>query len=118
MALIGTTVAKRLLSATALLAAGALGQAGVANAKPQSFDVDGYTNCTSAAVLSGNPTAETDINNIVVSCCAQYAGVPADTPYGLGCVAPAASQSDGNPTIVLPARPPQLPDTGDGLDLP
>jgi hypothetical protein len=118
MGLIGTTDARRLLSAAALLAAGAFGQAGVANAGPQRFDVDGFTNCTGAGVPSDNPTAGTDSSNIVASCCVKFGGVPADTPYGLGCAAPAASQSDENPTIVLPARPLPIADIGDGVDLP
>lgn len=116
MTLTGAGHLRRLLVATALLAAGAAAPAGIANAQPASFNVDGYTACTEAPVPGDNPNGEPDLDSIVISCCVQNAGVPADTSYGMGCVAPAGSQSGDNPpTIVLPSRP--LPDTIDDLDV-
>lgn len=103
-------------AAAAALAAGAFGAAGVANAEPGSFNVDGYSSCTAAPPPSDNPDEQTDF---VVSCCVQNAGVAADTSYGMGCVSPAATQGpDDHPTIVLPTRPLPVPDDTESLLLP
>jgi hypothetical protein len=100
---IGTVLGRRrhLVTVFALMAACAAGQAGIANAAP-TFDVTGYESCTATAV----PTPDQSFDSLVTACCVQHAGVPADTKYGVGCVAATDNTSeDFRPTIVLPIQP-------------
>lgn len=88
-----------------LLAAG-VGLAGIANADPPKFDIEGYSACTATTT----PAPDQDFDGVVTSCCTQHAGVPTPTAYGMACVAAAQNQAaDFRPTIVLPSRP-QAPD--------
>jgi hypothetical protein len=75
------------------------GQSGVASASP-TFDVEGYSNCTVAVVPGGN------VDDLATSCCVQQAGIPTDTRYGVGCIAPVDNPApDYRPTVILPTRP-------------
>jgi hypothetical protein len=95
-------------AAAAFVLAVALGHAGIANADPQIFNVDGYTNCAANAGAAVDPNGSTDVDATVVSCCVQNAGTPADTPYGMGCMGPQGAAD--RPTIVLPTRALPVPD--------
>lgn len=87
--------------ALAVAAAFAFGASGTANAAPV-FDVDAYTECTATTA----PGPDQDFDGVVTTCCAQNAGVPAPTNYGMGCVAPMdGTSADERPLIVLPMRP-------------
>jgi hypothetical protein len=93
----------------ALLAAGGLCLAGIANADPPKFDVESYSTCTATTA----PAPDQDFDGVVTSCCVQNAGVPTPTAYGMACVAAAGNQSsDFRPTIVLPSRPRPVDDAG------
>jgi hypothetical protein len=100
------------VTAAALFAASGLCVAGVANADPPKFDVEGYSTCTATAV----PAPGQDFDGVVTSCCEQNAGVPTPTTYGMACVSSAANQApDFRPTIVLPTRPQSSDDAGQML---
>ncbi|MEU0498117.1 hypothetical protein [Mycobacterium sp. NPDC006124] len=90
---------------TGLAAACAITPTAVAHASPI-FDVDAYTQCTSTTV----PAPGQDADAVVTQCCAQNAGVPTPTRFGMGCAAPmrADADPDERPLIVLPSR--ALPD--------
>jgi hypothetical protein len=84
----------------------------MASAAP-TFDVDGYSACTATTV----PAPDEGFDAVVTRCCVQHAGVPADTRYGVGCVAAADSLStEERPTIVLPTRPSPPEDSQDIQD--
>ncbi|BBX28630.1 hypothetical protein [Mycolicibacterium alvei] len=75
------------------------------------FDVQGYESCTSTAT----PGPDQNFDSVATSCCVDNAGVPANTNYGVGCVAPVENPpADYRPTIVLPVRPTP---PGEGEDL-
>jgi hypothetical protein len=109
----GTISARRLLVTTTtmtLLAASGLCLPAIANADPPKFDEQGYTTCTAITV----PAPDQDFDGMVTSCCAQNAGIPTSTKYGMACVAPppAVVPADYRPTIVLPSRQKQTDDAG------
>ena len=121
MRLGGTAGTRRLgleFAIIAVLATSGVGQAGIANAAPGTFDDAGYTACTATNV----PGPGQDLDGVVTACCLQYAGVPTPTAYGMGCAARPSDNmpADYRPTIVLPTRP--MPDSplsdGDLLDPP
>jgi hypothetical protein len=105
----GTPCPRRLVlpfAATGFLAIVGLAQAGIANAAPATFDVEGYSDCTATNV----PGPDESLDGVVTACCLQYAGIPAPTTYGMGCVAPSDNMpADFRPTIVLPTLP--MPDS-------
>lgn len=75
------------------------------------FDVQAYEACTSATA----PGPDQNIDTIATTCCVDNAGVPANTTYGVGCVAPVENPpEDYRPTIVMPTRP-TPPGEGDDL---
>jgi hypothetical protein len=97
--------ARWLAAPAAAVAAVAIGPMGVAAA---AFDVYAYDLCTGTTF----PTPERDFNAVVTTCCVDSGGVPAETNYGLGCVAPVPENApaDFRPTIVMP----QIPTAPDG----
>ncbi|KAA0097685.1 hypothetical protein CIW49_17745 [Mycolicibacterium sp. P1-18] len=99
----------------AVAAACVVAPIGVAQAVPTTpvFDVDAYTQCTSTTV----PAPDQDADAVVSACCAQFAGVPAPTRFGMGCAAPMRADAgpDERPLIVLPSR--ELPDEQADADL-
>lgn len=101
--------------ATAALAFAAVCTAapyGVANATP-TFDVDGYSDCTATAV----PGPDGNVDGIATDCCIQQAGIPTDTRFGVGCVAPMDNPApDYRPTIILPTRPVPPEENQEALD--
>jgi hypothetical protein len=113
-----TSRGRGLAVSAAVVAACCVGPPGIAYANPV-FDVDAYSECTSAP-----PTgADQDVDGVVSSCCVRNAGVPTPTKFGMGCAAPlSGSDPDERPLIVLPMRP-IAPDKGDSdlnglVDLP
>lgn len=102
MTAFGTFGVRRLgTTAVVFTAVCAAGQYGAAQASP-TFDVDGYSACTVAAA----PGPEENVDGVATSCCVQHAGIPTDTRFGVGCVAPVDNPpEDYRPTIVLPTRP-------------
>jgi hypothetical protein len=110
MRLGGIPCARRLglpFAATAVLTAGGLAQAGIANAVPATFDDEGSSHCTATNV----PGPDESLDGVVTACCVQYGGIPAPTTYGMGCVAPLPDNmpADFRPTIVMPTLP--MPDS-------
>jgi hypothetical protein len=121
MRLSGAAGARRLslgFATIAALATSGVGQAGIANAAPATFDDAGYSACTATNV----PGPGQDFDGVVTACCLQYAGIPTPTAYGMGCTAGPSDNmpADYRPTILLPTRP--MPDSplsdGDLLDPP
>jgi hypothetical protein len=112
MTSIGSIDAKRLratATTAALLAAGGVSVAGIANADPPKFDIEGYSACTATTA----PAPDQDFDGVVTACCAQNAGLPTPTAYGMACVAAAQNEAaDFRPTIVLPSRPQPPDDAG------
>lgn len=87
--------------AAAFVAVCAAGQAAIGPASA-AFDMQGYETCTASRV----PGPDQNIDAIATACCVDNAGVPADTRYGVGCVAPVDNPpADYRPTIVMPSRP-------------
>jgi hypothetical protein len=100
---IGTTPARhrRMFAAAALLAVCAAGQAGMASASA-SFDEQAYSMCTATTIPGPDQTFDT----VATACCAENAGVPTPTTYGMGCVKPVDNPgADYRPTIIMPTRP-------------
>ncbi|MDV3130384.1 hypothetical protein M1247_36165 [Mycobacterium sp. 21AC1] len=90
-----------LAAAVAVVAACAAGQAGIALASAV-FDEPGYTSCTATTL----PAPDQNFDTVATTCCVDNAGIPANTTYGVGCVAPIENPpEDYRPTIVMPSRP-------------
>ncbi|MBP2455389.1 hypothetical protein [Mycolicibacterium lutetiense] len=101
---IRTSLARRrrpLATAATFVVIGAAAQWAIAPASA-SFDVQGYETCTAAAA----PGPDQNIDSVATTCCVDNAGVPANTSYGVGCVARVENPpEDYRPTIVMPTRP-------------
>ncbi len=108
---IRTRLARRrrpLATAAAFVGICAAAQAAIAPASA-AFDMQGYERCTATAT----PGPDQNIDSIATTCCVDNAGVPANTTYGVGCVAPVENPpEDYRPTIVMPSRP-TPPDDGE-----
>lgn len=99
-----------LATAATFVAVCAAGQWAIAPASA-AFDVQGYDACTSMTAPGPGQTFDT----VATTCCVDNAGVPANTTYGVGCVAPVENPpEDYRPTIVMPSRP-SPPGAGDDL---
>lgn len=99
-----------LTTAAIFVAVCAAGQAAIAPASA-AFDVQGYEACTSMTA----PGPDQNLDTVATTCCVDYAGVPANTTYGVGCVAPIENPpEDYRPTIVMPIQP-SSPGEGDDL---
>ncbi|MEV0671543.1 hypothetical protein [Mycobacterium sp. NPDC050441] len=101
---IRTNLARRrrpLATAGAFVVICAGAQFGIAPATA-AFDAQGYDRCTATAA----PGADQNFDAVATTCCVDNAGVPANTTYGVGCVAPVENPpEDYRPTIVMPNRP-------------
>lgn len=99
-----TTLARRrrpLATAAAFVGICAAGQFAIPSASA-AFDVQGYETCT--ATTAAGP--DQNIDSVATTCCVDNAGVPANTTYGVGCVAPVENPpEDYRPTIIMPTRP-------------
>ena len=96
-----TSRRRPLATAAAFVAVCAAGQAAIAPASA-AFDVQGYETCTATAA----PGPDQNIDSVDTTCCVDNAGVPANTTYGVGCVAPVENPpEDYRPTIVMPSLP-------------
>jgi hypothetical protein len=103
---------RRLVLAVLAIAAACVTPGGVASAAPV-FDVEGYSTCTATTT----PGPDQDFDAVVSTCCAQNAGIPTPTRFGMGCVAPTdGAAADYRPTIVLPMRPAAPEDSQDVQD--
>lgn len=90
----------------------AAGPSVIANASP-TFDVDGYSDCTATAPAGPQEA----VDGLATSCCVQYAGIPTDTRFGVGCVGAMDNPApDYRPTIILPARPVPPEENQEALD--
>ncbi|WP_166907160.1 hypothetical protein [Mycobacterium sp. DL440] len=111
---IRTTLTRRwrpLATAAAFVGLCAAAQSTIAPASA-AFDVQGYEACTSTTA----PGPDQNFDPVATSCCIDNAGVPANTTYGVGCVAPVENPpEDYRPTIVMPSRP-TPPGEGDDLN--
>lgn len=104
MTSIRTSLTRRrrpIVAAATFVAVCAAGQSAIAPASA-AFDVQGYETCTSTTA----PGPDQNFDAVATTCCVDNAGVPADTRYGVGCVAPVENPSeDYRPTIFMPSRP-------------
>ncbi|OBJ97236.1 MULTISPECIES: hypothetical protein [Mycolicibacterium] len=101
---IGSCLARRrrpLATAGTFLVISAAGQFAIAPASA-AFDAQGFERCTATTA----PGPDQSFDSVATTCCVDNAGVPANTTYGVGCVAPVENPpEDYRPTIVMPSRP-------------